>query len=92
MRGAAAGAKDRAERADDEVKEKAEAETRRRAERVALERVAAEACKRAAAEAREKASSLRMNQQKNDNDLESVFSTSSRQNSAPRSRKTSYVS
>ncbi|PWA50592.1 DnaJ domain-containing protein [Artemisia annua] len=85
---AAAGAKDRAERAADEVKEKAEAETRRRAERVALERVA-EARKRAAADTQEKASAFRMNQQKNDNDLESFFSTSSRPNSAPRPRATS---
>ncbi|GJR91816.1 DnaJ domain-containing protein [Tanacetum coccineum] len=86
---AAAGAKDRAERAADEVKEKAEAETRHRAERVALERVATVARKRAAAEAQDKASTLRMNQQKNDNDLESFFSTSSRPNSAPRPRTTS---
>nr|GEU52331.1 auxilin-related protein 2-like [Tanacetum cinerariifolium] len=86
---AADGAKDRAERVADEVKEKAEAETGRRAERVAFERVAAEARKRAAAEARDKASTLRMNQQKNDNDLESFFTTSSRPNSAPRPRTTS---
>ncbi|KAI3678621.1 hypothetical protein L6452_37920 [Arctium lappa] len=68
---------------------RAEDEARRRAERAAVERVAAEARKRAAAEARERAAASRMNQQKNDNDLESFFSTGSRPSSAPRPRETS---
>ncbi|CAH9114329.1 unnamed protein product [Cuscuta epithymum] len=56
-------------------KEKADAESRRRAERAAVEKAAAEARERAAAEARERAA--RTSQQKNDNDLESFFSTRS---------------
>ncbi|KVH94162.1 DnaJ domain-containing protein [Cynara cardunculus var. scolymus] len=67
----------------------AEEESRRRAERSAVERVAAEARKRAAAEARERAAASRMNQQKNDNDLESFFGTASRPSSAPKPRETS---
>ncbi|KAI3786849.1 hypothetical protein L1987_40867 [Smallanthus sonchifolius] len=69
---------------------RAEAEARRRAERAAVERVAAEARQRAAAEARDRAAAAaaaKMNQQKNDNDLESFFS--SRPSSAPRPRTTS---
>ncbi|KAA8543603.1 hypothetical protein F0562_021651 [Nyssa sinensis] len=65
---------------------KAEAEARRRAERAAVERVAAEARERAAAAA---SASARMNQQKNDNDLESFFSMGSRPSSAPRPRENS---
>ncbi|CAK9134915.1 unnamed protein product [Ilex paraguariensis] len=85
------------ERANSEAREKeaqekatvarAEAEARRRAERVAVERAAAEARERAAAEARERAAaSARMNQQNNDNDLESFFNMGSRASSAPRPR------
>ncbi|XP_076905414.1 auxilin-related protein 1-like [Bidens hawaiensis] len=70
---------------------RAEAEARRRAERVAVEWVAAEARQRAAAEARDRAAvaaaAAKVNQQKNDNDLESFFS--SRPSSAPRPRATS---
>ncbi|XP_059626321.1 auxilin-related protein 2-like [Cornus florida] len=91
---AAAEARERAnaEAREKEVQEKAavaraEAEARRRAERAAVERAAAEARQRAAAEAREKAS--RVNQKKNDNDLESFFSTGSRPSSAPRPRANS---
>ncbi|KAL2486200.1 Auxilin-related protein 2 [Abeliophyllum distichum] len=59
----------------------AEAEARRRAERAA-----AEAREIAAAEAQEKAATAaaKMNQQKNDNDLESFFSMGSQASSAPR--------
>lgn len=104
---AAAEARERAEKAAAEVKErsnaearekaaaaaKAEAEARRKAERAAVERAAAEARERAAAEAREKAAAAaRMNQQKNDNDLESFFSMGSRPSSAPRPRANSSVS
>nr|XP_043619159.1 auxilin-related protein 1-like [Erigeron canadensis] len=99
---AAAEARERAsseasERAATEAREKAarekaavaraEADARRRAERVAVERVNAEARERAAADARDRAAAAaRMNQQKNDNDLESFFS--SRASSAPRPRAT----
>ncbi|KAL7201261.1 hypothetical protein ACSBR1_033045 [Camellia fascicularis] len=97
---AAAEARERAEkaaaeareRANSEAREKAatasktEAEARRRAERAAVERAAAEARERAASEARERAAAARMNQQKNDNDLESFFSVGSRPSSAPRPR------
>ncbi|MCD7469247.1 hypothetical protein HAX54_008118 [Datura stramonium] len=85
---AAAEAKERAEKAaagarEKEAREKAsavkvEAEARRRAERAAVERAAAEARERAAA-------SARMNQQRNDNDLESFFSMG-RASSAPKTR------
>ncbi|XP_052198346.1 auxilin-related protein 2 isoform X2 [Diospyros lotus] len=82
----AAEARERAnaEAREKEVREKAaaaraEAEARRRAERAAVERAAAEARERAAAAAR-------LNQQKNDNDLESFFSMGSRPSSAPRPR------
>ena len=89
---AAAEAKERAEK---EAKEKAareraaaaraEAEARVKAERAAVERAAAEARERAAAEARERAAAAaRMNQQNNENDLESFFSMGARANSAPR--------
>lgn len=87
------------ERANAEAREKearerasvarAEAEARQRAERAAVERAASEARERAAAEAREKAAAAaraNQNQQKNDNDLESFFSMSSRPSSAPRPR------
>ncbi|KAL6499945.1 hypothetical protein OROGR_027855 [Orobanche gracilis] len=70
---------------------KAEAEARRRAERAAVERAAAEARERAAAEARERAAAAaaaKMNQQKNDNDLESFFNMG-RASSAPRARTNS---
>ncbi|GMP90069.1 hypothetical protein CsSME_00041362 [Camellia sinensis var. sinensis] len=97
---AAAEARERAEkaaaeareRANSEAREKAatasktDAEARCRAERAAVERAAAEARERAAAEARERAAAARMNQQKNDNDLESFFSMGSRPSSAPRPR------
>lgn len=64
----------------------AEVEARRRAERAAVERAAAEARERVAAEARERAAaSARMNQQRNDNDLESFFSMG-RASSAPKTR------
>ncbi|KAL6967881.1 hypothetical protein U1Q18_033690 [Sarracenia purpurea var. burkii] len=101
---AAAEARERAEKAAAEAREKtnaearekaaaaarAEAEARRRAERAAVERAAAEARDRAAAEARERASAAaRMNQEKNDNDLESFFSMGSRPSSAPRPRSNS---
>ena len=87
---AAAEAKERAEKAAAEAKEReareraaaarAEAEARVKAERAA-ERVAAEARERAAAAAR-------MNQQKNENDLESFFGMGGRPNSAPRPPRT----
>ncbi|CAN4101140.1 unnamed protein product [Withania somnifera] len=88
---AAAEAKERAEKVaaearEKEAREKSSAakadEARRRAERAAVERAAAEARERAAAAAR-------MNQQKNDDDLESFFSTGSRANSAPKTRTSS---
>ncbi|XP_057772588.1 auxilin-related protein 2-like isoform X2 [Salvia miltiorrhiza] len=93
---AAAEARERAaaEAKEKEAREKsaaarAEAEARRRAERAAVERAAAEARERAAAEARERAASAaKMNQQKNDNDLESFFSMG-RASSAPRARSSS---
>ncbi|XP_076911077.1 auxilin-related protein 1-like [Bidens hawaiensis] len=70
---------------------RAEAEARRRAEWAAVERVNAEARQRAASEARDRAAAAaaaaKVNQQKNDNDLESFFS--SRPSSAPRPRATS---
>ncbi|KAI3461763.1 hypothetical protein Pfo_018426 [Paulownia fortunei] len=91
-----------AEAREKEVRDKAavaraEAEARRRAERAAVERAAAEARERAAAEARERAAAeaqekaaaaAKMNQQKNDNDLESFFSMG-RASSAPRARTNS---
>ncbi|CAA0842414.1 Auxilin-related protein 2 [Striga hermonthica] len=70
---------------------RAEAEARRQAERAAVERAAAEARGRAAAEARERAAAAaasKMNEQKNDNDLESFFSMG-RASSAPRDRTNS---
>lgn len=88
---AAADAKERAEKAAIEARDRsnavarAEADARARAERAAVERVAAEARERAAAEARERAASARMNQQKNESDLESFFSAG-RASSAPRPR------
>ncbi|KAG5586077.1 hypothetical protein H5410_046511 [Solanum commersonii] len=92
----AAEAKERAEKAAAEAREKeacekasavtAESEARRRAERAAAERAAAEARERAAAEVQERAAaSARMNQQRNDNDLESFFSMG-RASSAPKTR------
>jgi hypothetical protein len=81
---AATDAKERAEKAATEARERAnavaraEADARARAERAAVERVAAEARERAAAEARERAAAARMNQQKNENDLESFFSMGGR--------------
>ncbi|XP_020203954.1 auxilin-related protein 2 [Cajanus cajan] len=92
---AAAEAKERAEKAAAEAKEReareratsarAEAEARVKAERAAVERAAAEARERAAAEARERAAAAsRMNQQKNENDLESFFGMGPRANSVPR--------
>ncbi|KAL7124619.1 hypothetical protein ABFS83_14G061300 [Erythranthe nasuta] len=88
---AAAEARERnaaAEAREKELREKAavaraEAEARRRAERAAVERAAAEARERAATEAREKAA--KMNQQKNDNDLESFFNMG-RESTVPRPR------
>ncbi|KAL2342892.1 hypothetical protein Fmac_004177 [Flemingia macrophylla] len=84
---AAAEAKERAEKAAAEAKEReareratsarVDAEARVKAERAAVERAAAEARERAATAAR-------MNQQKNENDLESFFGMGSRANSAPR--------
>ncbi|PKI31685.1 auxilin-related protein 2-like [Punica granatum] len=85
---AANEAKERAERAaaearDREMREKA-AEARVRAERAAVERAAAEARERAAKEAREKAAAAaRASQQKNANDLDSIFNMGSQ---APRPR------
>ncbi|CAJ1974827.1 unnamed protein product [Sphenostylis stenocarpa] len=92
---AAAEAKERAEKAAAEAKEwevreraaaaRAESEARGKQERAAVERAAAEARERAAAQARERAAAAaKMNQQQNDNDLESFFSTGARANSAPR--------
>ncbi|XP_023738676.1 auxilin-related protein 2 [Lactuca sativa] len=69
---------------------RAEADARRRAERAAVERVAAEARQRAAVDARDRAAAAaRVNQQKNENDLDSFFSGGSRPNSAPRPRTAS---
>ncbi|KAF5457889.1 hypothetical protein F2P56_021963 [Juglans regia] len=84
---AAAGAKERAEKAAAEARDRAsvaraEAEARLRAERAAVERAAAEARERAAAAAR-------MNQQKNENDLDSFFGMGSRASGAPRPRANS---
>ncbi|KAI3802052.1 hypothetical protein L1987_30176 [Smallanthus sonchifolius] len=86
---AAAEAREKAAREKAAVA-RAEADARRRAERAAVERVAAEARERAAAEARDRAAAAaatKINQQKNDNDIESFFS--SRPSSAPRPRPTS---
>ncbi|KAL8237140.1 hypothetical protein R6Q59_018221 [Mikania micrantha] len=86
---AAADAREKAAREKAAVA-RSEAEARRRAERAAVERVAAQARERAAAEARDRAAAAaaaKINQQKNDNDLESFFS--SRPSSAPRPRPTS---
>ncbi|KAL2239623.1 UNVERIFIED_CONTAM: Auxilin-related protein 2 [Sesamum indicum] len=97
---AAAEARERAAAAEAKEKEmrdkaavaRAEAEARRRAERAAVERAAAEARERAAAEARERAAAAaKMNQQKNDNDLESFFGMG-RASSAPRARANTTVS
>ncbi|OIW00487.1 hypothetical protein TanjilG_05837 [Lupinus angustifolius] len=91
---AAAEAKERAEKAAAEAKEK---ETRVRARaarveaeaRVRAERAAAETRERAAAEARERAAATaRMNQQKNENDLESFFGMGERASSVPRPPRT----
>ncbi|KAB1210504.1 Auxilin-related protein 2 [Morella rubra] len=101
---AAADAKERAEKAAAEARERtnaeakdraaaarAEAEARvRAAERAAVERAASEARERAAAGARERAAAAaRMNQQKNEEDLESFFGVGSRASSAPRPRANS---
>ncbi|KAH9793962.1 auxilin-related protein 2 [Citrus sinensis] len=93
---AAAEARERAnaEAREKEARERAsvartEAEALQRAERAAVQRAASEARERAAAEARERAAAAaraNQNQQKNDNDLESFFSMSSRPSSAPRPR------
>lgn len=86
-----------AEAREKEVREKAamaraEADARRQAERTAVERAAAEARARAAAEARERAAATaKMNQHKNDNDIESFFNMG-RASSAPRPRTNSTVS
>ncbi|GLT53616.1 hypothetical protein SLA2020_268760 [Shorea laevis] len=91
---AAAEAKEKAEKAATEARERtnavarAEADARTRLERAAVERAAAEARERAAADARERAAAARMNQQKNENDLESFFS-SGRASSVPRPRTNS---
>ena len=103
---AAAEARERAaaEAREKEARERsaavrAEADARRQAERAAVQRAAAEARERAAAEARERAaaeareraaSAAKMNQQKNDNDLESFFSMN-RASSVPRARTSSTV-
>ncbi|CAI8619168.1 unnamed protein product [Vicia faba] len=87
---AAAEAKVRAEKAATEAKER-EARERATAARAEAEaRVKAErAAERAAAEARERtAAAARMNQQKNENDLESFFGMGARPNSAPRPPRT----
>lgn len=99
---AAADAKERAEKAAAEARERvnaeakdraavarAEADARTRAERAFVERAASEVRERAAAEARERAAAARMNQQKNENDLESFFSAGGRATSAPRPRANS---
>ncbi|XP_057539962.1 auxilin-related protein 2-like isoform X3 [Amaranthus tricolor] len=82
---AAAGAKERAEKAASEAREKAKAEAREREarEKEAREREAREK------EARERAASaVRLNQQNNENDLESSFNMG-RASSAPRPRAAS---
>ncbi|XP_042045231.1 auxilin-related protein 2-like [Salvia splendens] len=89
---AAAEARERAtaaETKDKELREKAfavraEVEARRRAERAAVDRAATEARERAAAAA----SATMMNQQRNDDDLESIFGMG-RANSAPKARENS---
>ncbi|XP_047147951.1 auxilin-related protein 2-like [Vigna umbellata] len=96
---AAAEAKERAEKAAAEAKERevreraaaarAESEARGKQERAAVERAAAEARERAAVQARERAAAARMNQQQNDNDLESFFSKGARANSVPRPPRSS---
>ncbi|ESW09758.1 hypothetical protein PHAVU_009G153800 [Phaseolus vulgaris] len=87
---AAAEAKERAaaEAKEREVRERAAA-ARGKQERAAVERAAAEARERAAVQARERAAAVRMNQQQNDNDFESFFSTGARANSAPRPPRSS---
>ncbi|KAJ0229661.1 hypothetical protein HA466_0314640 [Hirschfeldia incana] len=79
---AAAGARERAERAAAEAREKeaANAEARFRSERAAVEKAAAEARARAAAQAKAK------QQEDDNNDLDSFFSSVSRPSSAPRQR------
>ncbi|CAN1127963.1 Auxilin-related protein 1 [Linum perenne] len=91
---AAAEAKERAERAAAEARERANAvarekerDARARAERAAVERAAAEARERAAAAAARVNQQKYESQPKNENDLESFFS--SRPSSAPRPRATS---
>ncbi|XP_014500977.1 auxilin-related protein 2 isoform X2 [Vigna radiata var. radiata] len=97
---AAAEAKERAEKTAAEAKERevreqaaaarAESEARVKQERAAVERAAAEARERAAVQARERAAAaVRMNQQQNDNDLESFFSKGARANSVPRPPRSS---
>lgn len=76
---------------------KAQAEARRRAERAAVERVTAEARERAAAEARERAAAAattaaKVNQQRNEDDLDSFFSMGSQPNTVPKARTSSNVS
>ncbi|KAG7547936.1 Chaperone J-domain superfamily [Arabidopsis suecica] len=82
---AAAEAREKAEKAAAEARERVNAEAREkearvRAERAAVERAAAEARGRAAAQAKAK------QQQENNNDLDSFFSSVSRPNSVPRQR------
>ncbi|WVZ21359.1 hypothetical protein V8G54_008681 [Vigna mungo] len=97
---AAAEAKERAEKTAAEAKERevreraaaarAESEARVKQERAAVERAAAEARERAAVQARERAAAAaRMDQQQNDNDLESFFSKGARANSVPRPPRSS---
>ncbi|XP_065875310.1 auxilin-related protein 1 [Euphorbia lathyris] len=92
---AAADARERAEKAAAEARERANAEARERdareraavarAESDARQRAERAAVERAAAEARERAAAAaRANQQRNENDLESFFT--SRASSAPRPR------
>ncbi|WKA05078.1 hypothetical protein VitviT2T_023063 [Vitis vinifera] len=76
---AAAEAKERAKKAATEARERANTEAREKK---------AQARERAVAEARERAAA-RVNQQKNENDLESFFSMSSRPSSVPRPRANS---
>ncbi|RVW73829.1 hypothetical protein CK203_056657 [Vitis vinifera] len=76
---AAAEAKERAKKAAAEARERANTEAREKK---------AQARERAVAEARERAAA-RVNQQKNENDLESFFSMSSRPSSVPRPRANS---
>uniref|UniRef100_A0A803QYQ1 J domain-containing protein n=2 Tax=Cannabis sativa TaxID=3483 RepID=A0A803QYQ1_CANSA len=97
---AAADAKERAEKAAAEARERANSEvkereardraTTTRADAEARNRVAERAAvSKAAAEARERAANAaRVNQQKNENDLESFFNNT-RPNSAPRPRNSS---